>query len=120
MAHILVVEDDPDVASLLSHLLGDAGHEVTVAHDGAAGLAQARSRQPELIVLDWMMPELSGIDVCEALRADATFEATRIVMLTARTSDADRVRAEAAGADAFLSKPFSPRQFRSQIAELLA
>ena len=120
MARILVVEDDADVAQLMEHTLRAAGHEVAVVADGAAGLQAARDGHPDLVVLDWMMPVKNGIEVCEELRADAEFAATTIVMLTARSDEADRERALAAGADEYLTKPFRPRAFRARIDELVA
>lgn len=120
MAQILVVEDDPDVASLVSHVLGSDGHEITVATDGVAGLDAARALHPALVLLDWMMPSMSGIEVCATLRADVRFEDTKIVMLSARANESDRAHAHAQGADEYLTKPFSPRALRQRITELLA
>jgi len=120
VAHILVVEDDADVAALVETMLGGAGHEVDLAIDGAAGLAQARSRHPDIVILDWMMPRMTGIEVCEALRADVAFAETRIMMLTARSSASDIARAKDAGADDYVVKPFLPRELRQRVAELVA
>ncbi|MDJ1114441.1 response regulator transcription factor [Microbacterium dauci] len=118
MANVLVVEDDTDVASLLRHVLVGVGHEVEVAHDGGAGLAAAYAHHPDLVILDWMMPIKTGIEVCAALRADPDFERTRIMMITARSSPQDLARAEAAGADDYLVKPFMPRDLRARVQSL--
>jgi DNA-binding response OmpR family regulator len=120
VARILIVEDDADVAGLLEQVLTSSGYDVGLAADGGAGIAAARSRRPDLVILDWMMPVKNGIDVCAELRADRAFDATKIVMLTARATDADKERAYAAGADDYLTKPFSTRALRARVAELMA
>ncbi|MCT9819047.1 response regulator transcription factor [Microbacterium sp. W1N] len=120
MAVILVVDDDVDVARLLEHVLSASGHTVDVAGDGGAGLRAARASHHDLVILDWMMPVKNGLDVCTELRADAGFADTKIVMLTARANEADVERAMAAGADEYLTKPFSPRVLRARIEELVA
>lgn len=119
MAHVLVVEDDPDVASLLQQILVGVGHNVEVARDGGAGLAAAYAHHPDLVVLDWMMPVKSGIEVCAALRRDPSFDSTRIMMVTARSSAQDISRAQSAGVDEYFVKPFTPRELRSRVATLL-
>lgn len=119
MAHVLVVEDDTDVASLLHLVLSSVGHEVDVAHDGAAGLAAAYASHPDMVILDWMMPVKTGIEVCSTLRADPKFAGTRIMMITARSSPQDISRAKAAGADDYFVKPFTPRELRARVATLL-
>lgn len=119
MAHVLVVEDDTDVASLLHLVLSSIGHEVDVAHDGGAGLAAAYASHPDMVILDWMMPVKTGIEVCSTLRADPEFAGTRIMMITARSSPQDISRAKAAGADDYFVKPFTPRELRARVATLL-
>ncbi|WP_405371717.1 MULTISPECIES: response regulator transcription factor [unclassified Microbacterium] len=120
MANVLVVEDDTDVASLLRHILSSVGHEVHVAHDGGAGLEAAYAHHPDMVILDWMMPVKTGIEVCATLRSDPEFVRTRIMMLTARSSPQDVSRAKAAGADDYFTKPFTPRELRARVADLLA
>lgn len=119
MASVLVVEDDIDVASLLSYVLQGVGHDVEVAHDGGAGLERAFERHPDMVILDWMMPIKTGIEVCSTLRADPDFSSTRILMLTARSSPQDVAQAHAAGIDDYVVKPFTPRQLRERVAALL-
>lgn len=119
MAHVLVVEDDPDVASLLQQILIGLGHDVHVAHDGGAGLAAAYAHHPDMVILDWMMPIKTGVEVCAALRSDPNFDSTRIMMITARSSPQDISRAKIAGADDYFVKPFTPRELRSRVATLL-
>ncbi|MDQ1204548.1 response regulator transcription factor [Microbacterium sp. SORGH_AS_0862] len=120
MASILVVEDDADVAQLIQHRLAASGHEVAVAPDGEQGLVAARDAHPSLVILDWMMPYRTGLEVCTELRGDASFASTRIMMLTARTQDEDIARAFSAGADDFMTKPFSPRELVARVGALLA
>tara|TARA_B100000378_G_scaffold256678_1_gene234570 strand:+ start:468 stop:833 length:366 start_codon:yes stop_codon:yes gene_type:complete len=120
VAQVLIVEDDDDVASLVRDVLARDGYDIRVGRDGGEGLDLAREHRPDLVLLDWMMPVKSGIEVCEELRSDEGFATTRIVMLTARRADEDRERAMAAGADDYLVKPFLPRALRSRVAELLA
>ncbi len=119
MASILVVEDDSDVAGLISFRLAASGHDVVVACDGAAGVEQARILVPDIVILDWMMPRKNGIEVCAEIRADIRFERTRILMLTARAKDADRELAYATGVDDFVTKPFSPRDLLARVERLI-
>jgi len=119
VSRVLVVEDDVDVASLLTHVLASVGHDVEVAHDGGAGLALAYEKHPDMVILDWMMPIKTGIEVCSTLRSDPEFSSTRIMMLTARSSPQDVAQAQAAGVDDYVVKPFTPRQLRERVATLL-
>ncbi len=119
MGSILVVEDDPDVSALIEHRLRAAGHSVTVEVDGEAGLAAARSAPHDLIMLDWMMPRRTGLEVCVELRSDPTFASTKILMLTARAQEIDVERALAAGASAYVTKPFSPRELAARVDALM-
>ncbi|OLF08585.1 response regulator transcription factor [Actinophytocola xanthii] len=120
MARVLVAEDDPDLRGMIEFKLASAGHEVTVVADGDAAMTSARAAPPDLAVLDVMMPGMSGIEVCEALRADPVTAATPIIMLTARAQSADVSRGLAAGADEYLVKPFSPRSLVEHVEKLLA
>jgi DNA-binding response OmpR family regulator len=110
-AHILLVEDDAKLAQLLATELSLEGYRVTVATNGMEGLSMAREVQPDLLILDWMMPGLSGLDVCMRLRN--TGVQTSIIILTAKDEIPDRVTGLNAGADDYVTKPFS-------IEELLA
>ncbi|WP_448629103.1 response regulator transcription factor [Cellulomonas soli] len=120
MAKVVVVEDDRDIATLVAHKLRTGGHDVVVEHDGQAGLAAVRQLHPALVVLDWMMPRMSGIEVCEAIRQDPTLAGTRVLVLTAKSQESDLERAFAVGADEFLLKPFSPRELVLRANALLA
>ena len=110
-AHILLVEDDAKLAQLVEAELSLEGYRVTVATNGMEGLSMAREVQPDLLILDWMMPGLSGLDVCMRLRT--TGVQTSIIILTAKDEIPDRVTGLNAGADDYVTKPFS-------IEELLA
>ena len=105
MAKILIVEDEPDMVLGLKDNFEFEGYEVVTASDGAAGLERARSEHPDLLVLDIMLPKLSGLEVCKTLRAEG-FQAP-IVMLTARGQEIDKVVGLELGADDYVTKPFS-------------
>ena len=120
MASILLVEDDPDISELVSLRLQMSGYDVHAEFDGEAGLAAARELKPDLVVLDWMMPRLTGIEVCQALRGDPDTADLPVIMLTAKAQEADVQRGFAAGADDYVSKPFSPPELASRVDAVLA
>lgn len=118
MGHIVVVDDDDDIRFLVVRRLEKLGHTVAAASDGPSGLALVASERPDVVVLDWMMPGLTGIDVLERLRAiDAA--RPRVLMLTARTQESDIERAMSAGADGFLVKPFTGPELLDAVGSLL-
>lgn len=116
---MLVVEDDRDLASLVALGLQRAGYEVLVAHDGRQALSLARSQAPDLILLDVMLPELTGTEVATRLRADAGTAKVPIIMLTARGEESDQVAGLRAGADDYVVKPFSMRVLVARAQALL-
>jgi two-component system, OmpR family, phosphate regulon response regulator PhoB len=116
---ILVVEDDQDLVELLAFNLKASGFSVNTASDGAAGLKQARSFRPHLILLDLMLPELDGFAVCEILRRDAATAATPIIMLTAVSSQLARLAGLEAGANDYITKPFSIKHLITRIKGFL-
>ena len=120
MTVVLVADDDADIRDLVTFKLEQAGHEVIAVEDGQAALAQAQARQPTLAVLDVSMPGLSGIDVCRMLRADPVTAGMLIIMLTARVQEQDVEGGFSAGADDYVTKPFSPRELVSRIQALLS
>ncbi len=120
MPDILVIDDDPDIRSLLVDALEAAGYAVRTASDGAAGLASAHADKPDLVVLDWMMPERDGIEVAQHLRADHSLDDVPVMMLTARGTQSDVEWGYAAGVDGFIVKPFSPRALIWRIQSMLA
>ncbi|WP_156710957.1 response regulator transcription factor [Yonghaparkia sp. Soil809] len=119
MSRILIVEDEPDVLLLLENRVRGAGHDVQSASDGERGLELALAENPDLIILDWMMPKLDGIEVLERLRADEVGGRIKVLMLTARSQQNDVDRAFAAGANDYIVKPFSSRELVERIAILL-
>jgi DNA-binding response OmpR family regulator len=119
MAHVLVIDDDRDLAALASIRLKKAGHDVHSVYDGESGLARIRDTRPHIVILDWMMPGMDGIDVCQAVRADLTIAATPLVMLTAKATIADHQTALAAGVDAVVSKPYLTAELVDCIRSIL-
>ncbi|MFD4669424.1 response regulator transcription factor [Lentzea sp. NPDC058450] len=115
-ARILVAEDDPKQSHLIRAYLEHEGHSVLVARDGRAALDLARSRTPDLVVLDVMMPEVDGLDVCRVLRAESRVP---ILMLTARSTEADLLLGLDLGADDYVVKPYSPRELVARVRALL-
>ncbi len=105
--HVLVVEDEEALAQLLTYNLEKEGYRVSRAIDGEEAVLLATENPPDLIVLDWMLPKASGIEVCRRLRARQETRNTPIVMLTARGEESDRVRGLDVGADDYITKPFS-------------
>lgn len=116
---ILVVDDEPDAVELIEFNLKAAGYEVLTAVDGANALKKARSLLPNLIVLDLMLPEVDGLEVCKLLRRDAKTMGIPIIMLTAKAAEIDRVLGLELGADDYMTKPFSPRELVLRVKRLL-
>lgn len=116
---ILVVEDDPDLVELLCFNLKASGFAVGTAANGVDALKKARSILPDLILLDLMLPELDGFAVCEILRRDSATATIPIIMVTALSSQFARLTGLEAGANDFITKPFSPKQLVSRLRELL-
>ena len=113
---ILIIEDDKDIAHLLGLHLRDTGYEVGLAHDGNDGLHQAFSKPFDLIILDLMLPEMDGLEICRRVRAGSVY--TPILMLTAKISEFDRVLGLEIGADDYLTKPFSIRELLARVKAL--
>jgi len=116
---LLLVEDDRALADLLMWHFGRAGYDVVRTGDGDEALLLAEERTPDLVVLDWMIEGVSGIEVCRRLRRKASTAHVPIIMLTARGEESDRVRGLDTGADDYVTKPFSPRELMSRIAAVL-
>ena len=113
--HILIAEDDRDIAELISHYLTKAGWFVHVAGAGDQALAYVRNHPVDVVILDLMLPGISGFDVCQALRSERTTADLPIIMLTARTEEGDRVKGLELGADDYVSKPFSPNELVARV-----
>ena len=116
---ILVVDDEPDAIELIEFNLKQAGYDVVTAADGAAALKKARATQPDLVILDIMLPEIDGFEVCKLLRRDPATAAIPILMLTARAAEIDRVLGLELGGDDYVSKPFSPRELVLRVKKIL-
>ncbi len=117
---ILIVDDEPNIVISLEFLFKKEGFEVAVANDGEAALAQVSSFQPDLILLDVMMPKKSGYEVCAAIRADSASAGLRIIMLTAKGREGEVAKGLALGADAYVTKPFATKELVSQVKSLLS
>jgi two-component system phosphate regulon response regulator PhoB len=116
---ILVVEDEPDIQELIRFHLEQEGYQVEVADDGQAGLQAIRRRRPSLVVLDLMLPDRSGMEVCRAIRGDPDLADLPVIMVTARIEEADRLVGLELGADDYVAKPFSPRELILRIQAVL-
>jgi two-component system, OmpR family, phosphate regulon response regulator PhoB len=117
--HILVVDDEPDIVALVAYHLARAGYRVATASSGTEALAMARADGPSLIVLDLMLPGISGYDVLERLRADEGTKHVAVLMLTARKEEQDRIRGLTLGADDYLTKPFSSHELVLRVGAIL-
>lgn len=115
MYHILVIDDDPTTRLILKNNLTKQGHQVTVSHNGADGIVAAQAVKPALIICDWMMPGVDGLEVCRQIKQDRDLSATFFVLLTAKGELEDRVRGLDAGADEFLSKPIERDELRARV-----
>ena len=120
MARIVVADDEQAIRDLVEFKLRRMGHDVTSVGDGQAALAAVRESAPDLIVLDWTMPLMTGLEVCAAMRADDGFNDTAIIMLTARVHESDVREGLDAGADDYMTKPFSPRELGRRVQAALA
>jgi two-component system alkaline phosphatase synthesis response regulator PhoP len=116
---VLIVEDDGDIAALIAHFLDKAGYASDIVGDGGRALAHTLSAPPDLVILDVMLPGLSGLDVCKALRADNRTAALPIIMLTARGEESERIAGLDVGADDYIVKPFSPGELMARVRALL-
>jgi DNA-binding response OmpR family regulator len=116
---ILVVDDEPEAVELLEFNLKKAGFDVITATDGAQAIRQARSGHPNLVVLDLMLPEIDGLEVCKMLRRDPATARVPIIMLTAKAAEVDRIVGLELGADDYVTKPFSPRELVLRVNKVL-
>jgi len=116
----LIVDDDRDLAWLLSFRLTSRGYSVLIAQDGKEGLEKTRLESPDLVILDLMLPLLPGEEVCRQIRKDPVSEKIPIIMLTAKGSDVDKVVGKVIGADHYVQKPFESEELLSLISHLLS
>jgi phosphate regulon transcriptional regulator PhoB len=119
MKRVLLIEDDKDIVELVRYNLEKEGYQFFSAADGATGLAQVRKTPPDLLVLDLMLPKISGLEICKEIRKDVSLNRLPILILTAKGEEADRVVGLELGADDYVTKPFSPRELVARIKALL-
>ncbi len=119
MQRVLICDDEPDLAALVELNLKDAGFQVEVAHTGEAALQLARAHRPDLVLLDVMLPDISGAEVCRRLKTDPQTAQVPVMMLTARGEEPDRVSGFEAGADDYVTKPFSVRELVLRVRAVL-
>jgi two-component system alkaline phosphatase synthesis response regulator PhoP len=116
---IAIVEDEPNIVELVKYNLDREGYRTVAANDGRKGLEVIRQELPDLVILDLMLPELDGITVCKLLRADVATKSIPIIILTAKSEEADRVLGLEMGADDYVTKPFSPRELVARVRAVL-
>ena len=119
MNPILIVEDETDISELVEYHLKQSGFPVTTVTDGSVALEQVRKKRPSLIILDLMLPNMDGKDICRALKANPVTRAIPIVMLTAKTEELDRIVGFELGAEDYVTKPFSPRELVLRVKAIL-
>lgn len=117
---ILVADDEPNIVISLEYLLKREGYTVLIARDGQEALDSIAREQPDLVLLDVMMPKKTGFEVCQEVRSSDALASIKILMLTAKGRDTDVAKGLALGADAYITKPFSTRELVQKVAELLA
>jgi len=120
VARIVVADDDTDIRDLVALKLRSMGHEVTVAGDGGAAVEACRDHRPDLVLLDVMMPGVSGLEAVRTIRADPQLADVPVILLTARALEADVTSGFDSGADDYVTKPFSPRELAARVEHLLA
>lgn len=116
---VLIVEDEEALATLLEYNLGQEKFEVTLAGDGEEGILKIEENPPDVVILDWMLPKISGIEICRRIRSKPETRNIPIIMLTARSEEADRIRGLETGADDYLTKPFSTNELIARVRAVL-
>ncbi len=117
---ILIVDDDPSIRHLLEMTVSTEPYNIVVASDGEEAIELARLHQPDIVLLDVIMPKMDGYEVCEQLKRDPATEGVVVILLTAKAQREDRLRGAAAGADGYIAKPFSPQSLRTSLAQHLS
>ena len=118
-ASVLIVEDEPDISEVIRYNLSRAGYRVRNTLDGGERLIMIKEEKPDVLILDWMLPSVSGLEICRALRRQKDTRDIGIIMLTARGEELDRVQGLESGADDYISKPFSPAELVARVASVL-
>lgn len=117
---ILIVDDEQNIVISLEFLMKREGYEVSIANDGEEAVARIRSEQPDLVLLDVMMPKKSGFEVCQEIKSDPALKMVRILMLTAKGRDTEVAKGLAMGADAYMTKPFSTKDLVDKVRTMLS
>lgn len=116
---VLIVDDETNIVISLEFLIAQAGYELRVAHNGQEALDQVAAFEPDLILLDVMMPHINGFEVCRRVRENPAWQHTKIIMLTAKGREVEVTKGLALGADAYVTKPFSTKELLAQIRDIL-
>jgi DNA-binding response OmpR family regulator len=120
MTHkVLIVDDEPNIVISLEFLMNQSGYEVGIARDGEEALAQMTAFQPDLVLLDVMLPLRSGFEVCQKIRENSAWSRVKVIMLSAKGRDVEMSKGLALGADAYITKPFSTKELVEQVRSLL-
>ncbi|GAB4483563.1 MAG: hypothetical protein OHK006_04970 [Thermodesulfovibrionales bacterium] len=117
MSKVIVVDDEPFILMMIEDKLRKAGIDVITVQESRAAVDTIRRERPDLVILDWMMPEVSGIEICTAIKTDAELSSIPIFMLTAKGQDADEQRGLRCGVTRYITKPFSPRSLLEMVQE---
>ena len=118
-AHVFVAEDETSIVALLKYNLEKEGHKVSYSENGEDALKQIKDKHPDLILMDWMLPDLSGVEICKNLKKDKKYNDIPVIMLTAKGEEEDKLRAFDIGADDYVTKPFSQKELNARIKSLL-
>jgi DNA-binding response OmpR family regulator len=116
---VLIVDDEPNIVISLEFLMKREGFQVFIANDGESALQQIAAHQPDLVLLDVMMPKRNGYEVCQQIRANAAWQNMKVIMLTAKGRDTEVAKGMAMGADAYMTKPFATKELVAQAKQLL-
>lgn len=121
MSHkILIVDDEPNIVLSLEFLMQQSGYQVAVARDGAEAMEKMAGFRPDLVLLDVMLPQINGFELCQKIRQNSDWDAVKLVMLSAKGRESEVSKGLALGADAYVTKPFSTRELVERVATLLA
>jgi len=118
-AHDFIAEDETSIVTLLKYNLEKEGHKVSFCENGEEALKQIKDKQPDLILMDWMLPDLSGVEICKNLKKDKKYNDIPVIMLTAKGEEEDKLKAFDTGADDYVTKPFSQKELNARIKSLL-
>ncbi|MDA8169727.1 MAG: response regulator [Nitrospiraceae bacterium] len=120
MAKIVIVDDEPFILMMIEDKLKRAGFEVVTVNNSQSALESIRTERPDLVILDWMMPDMSGLDICRALKSDGGLSGIPVVMLTAKGQEDDEKLGLSFGVERYITKPFSPKALLENVIEILA